>query len=248
MRFAVRISFNGSSYFGWQSQEGGNTVQDEIEAALNLRYGREILISGCCRTDSGVHANDFVFHFDFEDDIRDDFIYNLNKMLPSGIAFRSINRVSDDFHARFDAISRSYIYRIHSVKNPFLNGLSYYFPPLIKADSNVIIQACELIKSFKEFYPFCKSNTDVKTMTCDVSKIEWKADEISGEYTFSIVSDRFLRGMVRLIVGACINAGLGKLSLNEIEDAMKIQARLDKSLSVPAHGLYLNEIKYLTLD
>jgi len=244
VRFAVRISFNGNSYFGWQSQEGGNTVQDEIEAALSLRYAREIRINGCCRTDSGVHANDFVFHFDYEEDIRDDFIYNLNKMLPSDIAFRSIDRVSDNFHSRFDAISRSYVYRIHSVKNPFLKGLSYYFPALTKADRNVLIQSCELIKCFKEFYPFCKSNTDVKTMVCDVSRIEWTFDECTGNFTFSIVSDRFLRGMVRLIVGACINAALGKLSLYDIEAAMKMQTRLDKSLSVPAHGLYLNEIKY----
>lgn len=248
MRFAVRSTFNGNNYFGWQSQEKGNTVQNEIETVLSRRYGREFRINGCCRTDSGVHANDFVFHFDYEKDIRDGFIVNLNKMLPSDIAFKSIAQVSEDFHSRFDAISRSYVYRIHTIKNPFLEGLSFYFPPLIHADRIVILHACELLKSFSEFYPFCKSNTDVKTMICNVSQIELLLDQSSGNFTFSIVSDRFLRGMVRLIVGAFINAGLGKISLNDLELAMKMQTRLEKSLSVPAHGLYLNEIKYLTLD
>lgn len=248
MKFAVRLSFNGNSFFGWQSQQDGNTVQDEIEKAIRQRYDMEIRITGCCRTDSGVHANDFVFHFDYAEDIRDGFIFNLNKMLPGSIACRSIDKVNDDFHSRFDAISRSYIYRIHTVKNPFLDGMSYYFPALVSADSNVMMQTCELIKSFKEFYPFCKSNTDVKTMVCDISNIDWIKDSDCGSFTFSIVSDRFLRGMVRLIVGACINAGLGKLSLNEIKEALIKQERLEKSLSVPAHGLYLNQIKYLSLD
>jgi tRNA pseudouridine38-40 synthase len=248
MRFAVRLSFNGNNYFGWQSQDSENTIQDKIEQALKQRYNTRIDITGCCRTDSGVHASEFVFHFDYHEDLRDGFIYSLNKMLPNQIALHRIFQVPDDFHCRFDAISRSYIYNLHVIKNPFKSGFSFYFPALVKADFELISKAAEIIKKHREFYPFCKAHTDVKTMKCNIHQIKWTSSADGQDYSLNITSDRFLRGMVRLIVGACINIGLGKTSLEELELALQNQNRLEKSWSVPPHGLFLNEIKYLTLD
>lgn len=248
MRFAVRLSFNGSSYYGWQSQHGGNTVQDIIENAIELRFGQNIPITGCCRTDSGVHASDFVFHFDSENDLREDFIYRLNKMLPDKIALKSIHLVEDSFHSRFDAISRSYTYYISSTKNVFNSEFSYYFPAIENADFNLMNQACEIIKNSNEFFPFCKSKSDVNTMKCNIMEIAWIKNTDNSTYSFSIVSDRFLRGMVRMIVGACINIGLKKIEIDDLEHSLKNQSRLKKSWSVPAQGLFLDGVKYLTID
>ncbi|MGE5355139.1 MAG: tRNA pseudouridine(38-40) synthase TruA [Deltaproteobacteria bacterium] len=246
MRFAVRLSFNGNDYFGWQSQEGENTVQDIISGVLRIRYNRPIEITGCCRTDSGVHASDFLFHFDFEEDIRDDFINSINKMLPPQIALHDIRLVPDNFHSRFDAVSRSYVYYIHIKKDPFKYGFSFYFPVLAKADFELMNKATEIIKKYQEFYPFCKSKSDVKTMKCNIEQLDWIKTE--NGFAMQIKADRFLRGMVRLIVGACINTGLYKISPEELEQSLNNQERLKKSWSVPAHGLFLNEVKYLTQD
>jgi len=246
MRFAVRLSFNGNDYFGWQSQESENTVQDVITNVLKIRYNTPIEITGCCRTDSGVHASDFVFHFDHDEDITGDFINSLNKMLPAQISLHHIWSVHDDFNARFDAISRSYIYHIHTKKDPFKTGLSFYFPVLDKADFELMVRATEIIRSYQEFYPFCKAKSDVRTMNCKIGELEWIKNKDG--YYMKIKADRFLRGMVRLIVGACINTGLKKISPDELENALNNQERLKKSWSVPAHGLFLNEVKYLTQD
>ena len=244
MRFAVRLSFNGNNYFGWQSQDCENTVQDQIERVLKQRYNTEIRITGCCRTDSGVHASDFVFHFDHREDLAEGFIHNLNKMLPDRIALREIERVREDFHSRFDAISRSYIYNIHTVKNPFKSGISFYYPPIGNADFDLMNEAAAMIKLYREFSPFCKSHTDVKSMRCDISELVWMKDKDNEVFSLKIKADRFLRGMVRLIVGSCINIGLGKTSMYELETALKQQIRMEKAWSVPPHGLFLNQVKY----
>ncbi len=244
MRFAVRISYNGTSYSGWQSQPNAPTVQEEIEKAIFKKYRKEIKILGCCRTDKGVHAKDFLFHFDFETDIRDNFIYILNKLTSENISINGIERVSDDFHARFDAISRTYTYLIHTKKNPFKGYLSYYFPYLLNADLDKMNKAASLLLQYDEFYPFCKTNSDVNTMICKLKNCNWRYDEELGDFSFEITSDRFLRGMVRLIVGMSINIGLQKLTLREVELALNNQVRLPLDLSVPAHGLYLDKIVY----
>jgi len=245
MRFAVRLAYKGTNYSGWQSQNNAKTVQGEIESVLFKKYQKKIPVTGCGRTDRGVHASDFLMHFDFHEDIRDNFLYSFNKMLPNDIALYSINRVDEDFHARFDAISRTYIYKIHTVKNPFNTGLSYYFPMIKNIDFDAMQNAAKLLLEYEEFFPFCKTNTDVKTMKCQLSKSIWIKNDETEEYFFHITSNRFLRGMVRLIVGMTINTGLGKMSLSELNQALKTQTRLKTDWSVPAHGLYLNEVKYI---
>jgi len=244
MRFAVRLAYNGYNYSGWQSQDNARTVQGEIEAILFKKFRQKISVLGCGRTDKGVHASDFVMHFDCDEDISDGFIYHFNKMLPKDISFYSINKVDKDFHARFDAISRSYVYKINTIKNPFKPELSYYFPMIENVNFEAMQNAANILLKYEEFFPFCKTNTDVKTMICHLSQSRWEKNKKTGEYFFHITSNRFLRGMVRLIVGMTINVGLGKMSLDELENALKMQKRLEMDWSVPAHGLYLNKIIY----
>lgn len=248
MRFALRLAYKGTAYSGWQKQNNASTVQEEVERALSLRLGTGIGVTGCCRTDAGVHAADYVLHFDYEKSLDDSFLYNINNILPKDIAVKKIYDVEDDFHARFDAVSRSYVYKIHSKKDPFKEGLSFYFPAIEKADLELMQKATEIIAGYDEFFPFCKTHTDVKTMKCDIRKSFWIFDKNKDEYSFHITADRFLRGMVRLIVGAVLNTGLGKMDIEELKDAMQKQRRLKLNWSVPAHGLYLNKIDYLTLD
>lgn len=244
MRFAVRLAYNGSAYSGWQNQVNAKTIQEEIETVLFTKYRRKISVLGCGRTDKGVHASDFVMHFDFEEDISENFTYSLNKMLPLDISFFEIRKVQDDFHARFDALSRSYIYKIHTIKNPFKTGLSFYYPLIKTADFDKMQKASGILLNYNSFFPFCKTKTDVKTMICDLETSNWGINELSGDYFFNIKSNRFLRGMVRLIVGMTINIGLGKMSIEELKNVLNKQIRLQTDWSVPAHGLYLNEVKY----
>jgi tRNA pseudouridine38-40 synthase len=244
MRYAVRLSYKGTPFSGWQSQKNAYTVQESIEKVMSLKYGRDIPITGCCRTDKGVHAYDSLFHFDSLEDITKNYIYSLNKMLPNEITLHCIKEVDENFHARFDAVFRSYIYKIHTFKDPFKKDLSFYYPLVLKADFNRMQEVADLLMNYDEFYPFCKTNSDVKTMKCDLKESTWiKMD--NGNFEFHIKSDRFLRGMVRMIVGACINTGLNKISIEEIKNSMENQKRLKTDWSVPAHGLYLNEVKYL---
>ncbi len=247
MRYAVRLAYKGTPFSGWQRQNNAYTIQETIEKSMSLRYGSDISVFGCCRTDKGVHAYDSLFHFDFDEEITDNFTYSLNKMLPKEIVLKDIQQVSTGFHARFDAVSRSYIYKIHTFKDPFKDSLSFYYPLTLKADFNKMQEVANLLMQYDEFFPFCKTHTDVKTMKCVLKESFWIKKE-NGELEFHIKSDRFLRGMVRMIVGVCINAGLDKISIEEIKESLEKQIRLDTDWSVPAHGLYLNNVKYLTLD
>lgn len=248
MRFAVKTAFKGQRYYGWQSQNGGNTVQNNIESVLSKRYGIPIQIVGCCRTDSGVHAKELVFHFDYNENLIDGFLYNINKMLPADIVLTHIGLVDDNFNARFDATSRTYEYKIHASKDPFLESLSYYFPPITKADFTLVNEFIKQLVDMKDFASFCKSGSDVRTTFCKIREANWRIEENNDVYIFHIEADRFLRGMVRLIVGCCINIGLQKIELDSTMELIRKRQIIQHSWSVPAHGLYLNEIKYLTLN
>lgn len=244
MRFAVRLAYNGSAYSGWQNQLNAKTIQEEIETALFTKYREKISVVGCGRTDKGVHASDFVLHFDFDEDLTENFTFSLNRMLPQDISLYEIREVQEDFHARFDALSRSYIYKIHTIKNPFKTGLSFHYPLIKKANFDKLLEASKVLLNYDSFFPFCKTNTDVKTMICNLEICNWNIDKTTEDYFFIIKSNRFLRGMVRLIVGMTINVGLGKMSIEELKYAMDHQIRIKTDWSVPAHGLYLNEVNY----
>ncbi|MBK8516946.1 MAG: tRNA pseudouridine(38-40) synthase TruA [Saprospiraceae bacterium] len=243
-RYFIRLSYCGTAYNGWQNQphEGTITVQATIEKALSTYLRSSIDMVGCGRTDTGVHAKDYYAHFDVPHDLDDIplIVYRINKMLPGDIAVHLLIKVSDDAHARFDALSRSYEYHIHTLKSPFLIN-SYYYPYRIK-DFGLLQQAADLISETDDFTTFCKLHSDVKTMICKITECTWTV--IDDKYVFRITADRFLRGMIRLIVGMCLNVSGGKLSIDEVRKAIQERARTGHDLSVPAVGLYLCDIRY----
>ena len=246
MRYFSELAYKGTNYNGWQRQPNAPSVQQTIEEALATIL-TAIEIVGCGRTDTGVHASQYFLHFDFEGKFPKEFRRRLNKLLPEDIAIRSIYEVAATAHARFDATRRSYEYHIVLDKNPFLTDTAWYFPFFEKLDLEKTQAAAALLLNYQAFQPFCKSNTDVHTMECALYRSEWVFDEATRSLVFHISANRFLRGMVRLIVGMCLNVGLGKLELDEVRHALDRQVLLKKSWSVPAEGLFLTEVRYQKL-
>ena len=241
-RYFVRLAYKGTDYAGWQYQPNAMTVQEAIEKVFRQYFQQEISILGCGRTDSSVHASEFYFHFDTDRILGETFLYKMNLMLPKDIAFYNIYLMQSNAHARFDAISRSYEYHIHARKDPFKINRSYRYAQLFTKDLSPLNELAKLIESSTDFTPFCKTGSDVKTMNCVIQQCSWSINE---DYiVFNISSDRFLRGMIRLIVGAGINLVNGKLNLDEIKHALLEKKRLSRDLSVPAHGLYLSQVQY----
>ncbi len=244
MRYFSELAYNGTHYHGWQKQQNAASVQETIERAFSTILNSEIEVVGCGRTDTGVHASQYLMHFDFEGTFPDGFVHRMNKYLPKDIVIRSVFEVNENAHARFDAVHRSYEYHLVFEKTPFETETAWHFYLSKTLDVDKLNEAASLLLGFNEFFPFCKTNHDAKTMECLLSRSEWVHDEKKGLLVFHISANRFLRGMVRLIVGMCINVALGKLTLEEVTKAMENQTMLEKSWSVPAHGLFLTEVKY----
>jgi len=244
MRYFAELSYNGTSYVGWQSQPNGIAIQAKIEEALSTILREDIAIVGCGRTDAGVHAKQYFIHFDVGQTIMDNLTYRINKFLPKDIAFKRFIPVKDNAHARFDATNRGYEYHIEYYKNPHKTDTAYYYPFAHQLDMKLLQESAKLLIDYDEFFPFCKAHSDAKTMCCEVRECYWTLDEEHDHLVFRIAADRFLRGMVRLIVGMCLNVALHKIPLETVKTAMDDQTRLEKSLSVPAHGLYLNKVEY----
>lgn len=241
MRYFIELSYNGKAYHGWQNQPNAISVQQVLEEALSVLMQTKIEVVGAGRTDTGVHASQMFAHFDveFEIDIST-LVYKLNAILPNDIAIHDIFRVKEDAHARFDAISRTYHYKISTSKNVFTNDFAYRFQlPLNVEKMN---EACKILLRYKDFQCFSKSNTDVKTYHCNIEKAEWIEDH--NGLTFTITADRFLRNMVRAIVGTMINIGLGKIQVKDLITIIGSKNRSEAGYSVPAHGLYLTQITY----
>ncbi|WP_178989607.1 tRNA pseudouridine(38-40) synthase TruA [Winogradskyella schleiferi] len=241
MRFFIELSFNGKVYHGWQNQPNAISVQEVLEKALSTILKTEISIMGAGRTDSGVHASQMFAHFDFENKIEStDLIYKLNSFLPKDIAITSIFEVKPEAHARFDALSRTYHYKISTSKNVFDYEFAYQVQ--LPLDVEAMNKACKILFEYKDFQCFSKSNTDVKTYNCDIKEAFWAKKQ--GQLVFTIKADRFLRNMVRAIVGTMVNIGLGKLKANDLHQIIASKNRSEAGFSVPAHGLYLAEIVY----
>jgi len=240
MRYVVEIAFDGSSYHGWQIQPNAHTVQQEIEEKLKTLLQEKIGIMGCGRTDTGVHARQFFFHFDSEQDLNVDFVFRMNQLLAADISMRHIWQTPDDFHSRFQAQSRTYTYHIHRLKDPFQIKRSYYF----RSALNLIEMnnAANWLLSNTEFGAFCKSKADNKTNICRLSECNWL--EQNDQLLFTITADRFLRNMVRAVVGTLLDIGLGKTSLSDLQAIVATNQRSAAGESVPAHGLYLAKVVY----
>lgn len=246
MRYFCELAYNGTEYSGWQRQPNAPTLQQTIEEALSMILRAPISIMGCGRTDTGVHAKQYFFHFDYQLDLPKGFSARLNKVLAKDIAIKRFFAVAETAHSRFDASHRAYEYHIVFDKNPFETNTSFHYPFARKLDLDMMQTAATLLLQYDAFFPFCKSNTDVKTMICDLRQAEWIVH--SDRLVFHIAANRFLRGMVRLIVGMCLNVGIGKLSINTVKQAMEQQTRIDKSYSVPPQGLFLKDIRYDYVD
>lgn len=240
MRYAISICFKGTAYKGWQKQENALTVQAEVERAFNLLTRTNTEITGCCRTDSGVHAKQLVAHFDVIEPLEADALYRLNAILPKDIVVTDLYSVSDTFHARFDATLREYTYHIHLNKNPFKEGLSWQ--RVNNIDFATMNVAAAMIVGEKEFRCFCKGDAPNDNYSCKVFTAHWEYNQEAA--VFRISANRFLRNMVRAIVGTLMEVGLGKLSLDEFKAILENGTRSDAGSSVPAVGLYLERVVY----
>jgi len=242
-RYFLHLAYDGSTYHGWQVQPNAISVQEVITQALQTIL-RDPLVEtlGCGRTDTGVHASEFYLHFDSQEELVDPEkeIYKLNNILPFDIACFSLIPVHPEAHARFDATERAYEYRIHTVKDPFLKKYSVFVP--YDLDVEIMNKAGQLMLKYSDFAAFCKSGSDQHTTICDLIEASWVKE--GNQLRFHIRANRFLRNMVRAIVGTMIDLGRGHISLEEFESILSSGARSNAGTSAPAHGLYLSEVKY----
>ena len=246
MRYFLELAYNGTRLCGWQRQPNAPSVQQTIEDIFSMLLRQKTDITGCGRTDSGVHARQYFAHFDFEGEFPENFLHRANRLVGKDIALRKIIPVSDEAHARFNATSRSYQYIISFQKSPFFTETEWLFTQSDRLDVDKMQKAAELLRGYTAFAPFCKTNSDAQTMNCTITQSEWIfADDGA---LFNISANRFLRGMVRLIVGMCINVGLGQLTLDDVKEALDKQIPLKKSYSVPPTGLFLTDIRYPFLN
>lgn len=240
MRYFIEFSYNGKNYHGWQLQPKAITVQGVLQNALTTILREEISVIGAGRTDSGVHALQMFAHFDTERELSDDLVRKLNAFLPYDIAVHSICAVKLDAHARFDALKRTYQYHISIEKSPF--RYDYSMPLTLPLNVDVMNEAAQILFDYTDFQCFSKTHTDVKTFNCKIYEAHWAV--VEGELVFTITADRFLRNMVRAIVGTLINVGLQKLSLTGFEDIIISKSRSKAGASVPACGLFLTQVTY----
>ncbi len=240
MRYFIELSYDGSPFVGWQRQPKGDSVQSCLEVALKTLLQKPVSVVGAGRTDAGVHARQLFAHVDLDDQVDQNLKFRLNKLLPKEIAVNSILVVADDAHARFDATGRRYSYHITTQKDPFLEKRSYYFSKSLELE--LMNQAATVMLDHDDFKCFSKSRTDVKTYLCDIQQAYWEQN--GSDMVFFIQANRFLRNMVRAIVGTLIEVGLKKISIDDFKSILQSRDRSKAGYSVPAHGLYLEKVYY----
>ncbi|MEK6154645.1 tRNA pseudouridine(38-40) synthase TruA [Flavobacteriaceae bacterium 3-367] len=239
MRYFIAFSYFGKSYHGWQNQPNALTVQEVMEGALSKLLRQSIALVGAGRTDAGVHAKQMFAHFDFGE-LPEDLVFRLNAFLPEDIAVQEIYRTPDHAHARFDALERTYEYWVISKKDPFYKEAAHYIKhPLNVGEMN---KAAAVLLDYEDFECFSKSNTDVKTYLCKIKNAGW--EKRNHKMVFTITADRFLRNMVRAVVGTLLDVGLGKSGLEEMRAIIESKDRSRAGVSVPAKGLYLTQVVY----
>ena len=241
-RFFITLSYNGKNYVGWQIQPNGMSVQQALQDALSTILRQEVTVVGAGRTDAGVHAREMMAHFDWEGSTfsSGDLVHKLNNFLPKDISISAIRKVRPEAHARFSAVSRTYKYYVTTVKDPFLHEYTYrlFFHPDLEAMNTL----CEVLKEYEDFTSFSKLHTDVKTNYCRIEYAWW---EKKGElYEFTICADRFLRNMVRAIVGTLLEAGRGRLDEQGFRHIIEARNRNVAGDSAPGHALFLEKVTY----
>ncbi|MBR6492730.1 MAG: tRNA pseudouridine(38-40) synthase TruA [Paludibacteraceae bacterium] len=241
MRYFITFAYNGTDFHGSQSQPNGNTVQAEMEAAFATILRKPVALTFAGRTDAGVHAEKMVAHFDLDKPIPVNLGGRLNNLLPYSIAVRDIQRVTDEAHARFDATSRTYYYRITMRKDPFTKQTRARIGTVL--DYTAMNHAAKLLLGKQDFASFCRAHTDVKTTICDVKEAKWVIEN-DHEATFVITADRFLRNMVRAVVGTLFEIGRGRMTKEDLQTIIAAHDRCKAGHSAPPEGLSLVEIEY----
>jgi tRNA pseudouridine38-40 synthase len=243
-RYFIKLAYNGRNYHGWQSQQNAHSVQDELEKCLSFKLRENIKISGCGRTDTGVHAREFFAHFDsiahFDEKTKSDFINRLNIFLPSDIVVYDLYYVKNEANARFDALSRTYKYYISRKKNPFKNDTSFYVYGNLDLDA--MIKATNLLFEYSDFTSFSKLHSQTNNNLCNILEAKWIDSD--SMLVFEISANRFLRNMVRAITGTLLEVGQGKLSLDGFKNVIEARNRERAGFSVPAHALFLEKVIY----
>ena len=236
----MEVSYKGTNYAGFQVQHNANTIQGEIERVLAVIFRSHVGLTGSSRTDAGVHALQNFFHFDVDTEFNPGVIYNINALLPKDIVVKSIFPVSDSAHCRYLAEAREYKYYISLVKNPFINDTAWYYP--YSTDINLLRQVSGILYNHTDFTAFSKRNTQVLTHDCTILKSEWNRE--NNMLTYTVKANRFLRGMVRGIVGTMLLAGRKKISIADFEDILKLKDCRKANFATPAHGLFLVKVYY----
>lgn len=245
MRYFIHLAYNGTRFCGWQVQPHSPSVQETISSVLSKLLGEQIDITGAGRTDSGVHASCYYAHFDTEKEVSlQDLKYKMNRMLPNDIVVFDVFPVKDDLHARFSATSRTYTYTITTVKNPFAIETEYYFP--IKLNVDEMNKAAKLLIGTQDFTSFSKLHTDVNNNICTVTQAKWET--VGDKITFTISANRFLRNMVRSIVGTLIEVGKNQITIDDFVKIIDSKNRQNAGQSIPACGLALCDIEYPDLE
>jgi tRNA pseudouridine38-40 synthase len=242
MRYFIYFQYNGANYHGWQRQPNGISVQEALEDAMSIIMRTPIALTGAGRTDAGVHARLMTAHFDTDATFdAENIVRRLNVFLPADISIFKIEKVADDLHARFDALSRTYEYHVHTYKNAFNNTLSLQVPANIRFD--LMNEAAKTLFDYIDFTSFSKLHTDVKTNNCTITHAEW-TQVSENQWIFTITANRFLRNMVRAIVGTLLQVGTEKISIQDFRNIIESKDRCKAGTSAPAHALFLTKVEY----
>ncbi len=246
-RYFIEVAYKGTAYAGFQIQQNANTIQAEIEKALHIYYRHTFELTGSSRTDAGVHAEQNYFHFDtdivIDNKTAEKALYHLNAILPQDIVVKSLQPVAVDAHCRFDAISRSYQYIVYQSKNPFIIDSAYYYPYTL--DIHLLSKAAAMLLEYSDFQSFSKKNTQVFTYDCTLTKSQWTLQK--DILLYEVTGNRFLRGMVRGLVGTMLHVGRGKCTIEKFRSIIESKNASDTDFSTPAKGLVLKEVKFKTL-
>jgi tRNA pseudouridine38-40 synthase len=239
-RYFYEVSYHGAGYRGFQKQENAKTIQSELETALGILHRREFTLTGSSRTDAGVHALQNYFHSDEEEAFTPHTAYKLNAILPPEIAVRGIYEVPEHWHSRFSATARTYQYTLYTQKNPFLRDRAYYYPyPLVLEK---LEEVCAVIRGENDFQAFSKRNTQVHHFVCNLMEARW--EEIENGFRFWVTGNRFLRGMVRALVGTSLKVGRGVIGIDDFETILRGKDCTKSDFSAPAQGLCLMNVHF----
>lgn len=243
-RYFIEVSYKGTRYAGFQIQQNANSIQAEIEKSLKIFFKEDIKLTCSSRTDAGVHAISNYFHFDAfglpVQKVLNEVTYNLNAILPDDIVVKRIFEVAGDAHCRFDARSRSYRYAVYQSKDPFVEDRAYYYPYTL--DISKLQSAAGVLMQYQDFTSFSKKNTQVKSFSCSIMKSQWAAQDNLTIY--NVEANRFLRGMVRGLVGTMLKVGTGKITIDDFRSIIESKDCTKADFSVPPHGLFLLNVSY----